>query len=106
MNGMKHCVVVLSLLCSQFTHAQVCDTLVLQMGSDIGQDALLHGLSSEVNVNYGNNPQIPANAWTFQGNPGNVRSVLEFPLGSIPQGAVVSNASLELFAWGQSTGRS
>ena len=101
---MKHCVVVLSLLCSQFTHAQVCDTLVLQMGSDIGQDALLHGLSSEVNVNYGSNPQIPANAWTFLGNPGNVRSVLEFPLGSIPQGSIVSSASLELFAWGQSTG--
>ena len=79
-------------------------TLTLQPGPAQGQDALLHGLTSEVNVNYGSNGQFAANAWTFAGVEGVVRSVIKFDLSSIPRGARVDSAFLSLYAWDTTSG--
>jgi len=64
-----------------------------------GKDALLHGLWSEVDKNYGNNPQFAACAWTVQGIPFVLRSVIQFDLSMIPANAVVTEAYLSLYAW-------
>lgn len=79
-------------------------TLTLQPDAATGKDALLHGLASEVNVNYGNLPQWSADAWTFNGPSGVTRAVMDFDLSSIPVGATVSSATLYLYAWNSNTG--
>lgn len=79
-------------------------TLHLQPGPDEGQDALLHGLDSEVDHNWGGIDQLPAMAWTFQGVPGVVRSALAFDLGAVPPGAQVLSASLTLHATDRTDG--
>ena len=94
---MKKQLLILSIIfCSSVIQAQV--TVQLKPGALCGKDALLHGLPSEANINYGNNDQLPADAWTFSGNPGVVRAVLEFDLSSIPVGATVQSATLSLHA--------
>ncbi|RUA31717.1 MAG: hypothetical protein DSY76_01190 [Bacteroidetes bacterium] len=63
-----------------------------------GVDAVLHGLASEVNVNYGTQPQFAADAWTFMGTPGVVRSVIDFqPQLYLPAGAQLTSATLRLY---------
>lgn len=79
-------------------------TITLQPNETEGKDALLHGLESEKDKNYGNSAQLPANAWTFDGEEGIVRSVFEFDLKSIPQNANIIRAQLTLYAWDNSTG--
>lgn len=69
-----------------------------------GKDALLHGLASEANVNYGSNAQLAGDAWTFLGTPGVIRSVFDFLGMSIPPGALLTSASLDLYAWDQTGG--
>jgi len=78
--------------------------LILQPDSASGKDALLHGLSSEVNVNHGDNPQFAASAWTFGGEPGIVRSVIEFNLKQIPTYKAIESAKLSLYAWDSTIG--
>jgi hypothetical protein len=78
--------------------------LILQPDSTSGKDAILHGLSSEVNVNRGNNPQFAASAWTFGGEPGNIRSVIEFNLKQIPLRKAIESAKLSLYAWDSTIG--
>jgi len=70
-----------------------------QPGPRVGKDAILHGLDSEVNRNYGENPQVAANAWTYGGVPGTVRNLIEFDLKQIPQNAKIKKAVLSLYAW-------
>ncbi len=79
-------------------------TLILQPDSLCGKDAILHGLESERNVNYGSNPQFLAASWTFQGIPGNVASIMEFDLSQLPADASIINAELYLYAWPYTTG--
>lgn len=67
-------------------------------------DAILHGLSSMTDVNYGHNPQLAANAWTFNKEPGIIRSLLQFDLSSVPPNAEIIKASLSLYAWDSDTG--
>jgi len=74
-------------------------TITLQPDAAAGKDALLHGLSSQVNTNFDDNAQLAANAWTFGGTPGVVRSVFAFDLSTIPNGAVVESAFLSLYAY-------
>ena len=69
----------------------------LQPGAVVGKDAVLHGLASEVNNNYGAHVDILASAWTFSGTPGDLRSLIEFDLSFIPNGAAIVSAELSLF---------
>jgi hypothetical protein len=87
-----------------FLNANGQTTITLQPNASLGNDALLHGLSSQVNVNYGHNPQLAAGALTFGGVPGIIRNVLDFDLYSIPNGAIINSAYLSLYAWDSNTG--
>lgn len=78
--------------------AQAQTTITLQPDPLTGKDAMLHGLSSEANSNGGDNALFIANAWTFDGISGVVRSVIEFNLTSIPANAVIGSAKLSLYA--------
>jgi hypothetical protein len=88
----------------QYTAPLNDSVLTLQPDPETGKDALLHGLSSEVNVNRGNNPQLAASAWTFGGEPGIVRSVIEFNLKQIPPRKAIESAKLSLYAWDSTIG--
>lgn len=103
---LRHIDLILALLLPLCTFAQTSQTTTMFLKPDetCGKDALLHGLSSEVNVNYGNTPQLAADAWTFLGEPGVIRGIIEFDLSSIPLGCSINNAKLSLYAWDQSNG--
>ncbi|MDP4240828.1 MAG: DNRLRE domain-containing protein, partial [Bacteroidota bacterium] len=74
-------------------------SIILQPDSVTGKDALLHGLSSEVNRNYGRNGQLASDSWTFGGEVAILRSVLAFDLSTIPENAVITSAKLSLHSW-------
>lgn len=84
------------------TYAQT--TIILQPDGAKGKDALLHGAPSYVNNNYGNNAQLPATTWTFSGEIGAVRSVVDFGLTFIPVNTVIISAQLTLYAWANTGG--
>lgn len=77
--------------------------LVLQPGEE-GNDVFLHGLSSRVDINHGSNPQLAAFSWTFQGEPGTVRSLIDFDLSAVPSGIELLSAKLSLYAWTRDDG--
>jgi gliding motility-associated-like protein len=79
-------------------------TLTLQPDAVLGKDAMLHGLPSLTNTNYGTNTEYQGAAWTYGGTFGITRGIVEFDLSSIPVGAVITSAQLSLFATGTTTG--
>lgn len=79
-------------------------TLILQPEGNCGKDALLHGSPSQNTVNFGNQQQLPATSWTFNGVPGAVRALIQFDLSAIPPGATITNAVLTLYAWDSNNG--
>lgn len=93
--------VLFSLLTANL-HAQV--TITLQPDSVCGKDALLTSLPSQSSMNFGNNDQFLAAAWTVGGVFTIVRSIVEFDLSSIPAGATITSAQLSLYAWASTTG--
>ena len=74
-------------------------TLILQPDAIHGKDALLSNVASEENMNYGENHQFVADAWLFTGLPGVIRSIIEFDYSSLPNDAIISNASLSFYGW-------
>ena len=104
LNNMKRVVALLlfTVCCYVLTNAQT--TLILQPDATAGKDALLHGLASEVNNNYGSIPDFYAAAWTFGGVPGVIRSIVEFDLTSVPANAIITSAKLSLFARDNTSG--
>lgn len=100
----KRSSIVIALIVLSFLSANSQTTIILQPADSLGKDALLHGLPSEANSNYGSSAQLPASAWTFGGAPGVVRSVLDFDLSSIPDGATINSAYLSLYAWDSNGG--
>lgn len=83
---------------------QVDSCQVMQPNADAGKDAMLHGLASVQNDNFGSSEQFPASTWTFAGDEGTIRSVIDFDLSAIPQGATITSADLTLFAWDNAGG--
>jgi len=79
------------------------DTIILQPGPSEGKDTYLHGLDYCQNLNFGDDKQIPANAWTFQGVPGIVRGIIEFDLSSISNHTEIISSKLSLYAWDKLT---
>lgn len=82
----------------------ISQTLILQPDSTDGKDAFIHGLSSQHNVNYGKNEQLPNGALTFSNVPGALRTLIDFDLSAIPAGATIQSATLDLYAWGSLSG--
>ncbi|MBK9760010.1 MAG: DNRLRE domain-containing protein [Flavobacteriales bacterium] len=80
-------------------HCLAQETLILQPDATAGKDAVLHGLATEANNNWGSTNQFPAAAWTFQGAAGTLRTVIDFDLSSIPTGSTVVSAYLSLYAY-------
>jgi hypothetical protein len=77
------------------------DTLVLSPK----QDAFVHSATPDYNTtNYGKNEQLPADNWTFSGTPGNLYSLIQFDLTSIPSNRTIEKVILSLKAWGLETG--
>jgi hypothetical protein len=72
-------------------------SLTLQPGA-IGKDARIFSLPTAVNTPGGALPTLPALVWTWGGVAGIQRSLIDFDLSSVPPGAVISNATLTLFA--------
>lgn len=79
-------------------------TIVLQPDSATGKDAMLHGLSSVTNNNFGSDTQFPAEAWTFSGVFAVLRGLIQFDFSSIPQNATITSAYLSLYANDASSG--
>lgn len=80
-------------------------TLILRPDGASGKDALLHGLQSQANSNFGSSPELPASAWSFSNVDGTLRSVLEFDFSSLPANAVIIHANLSLFAIDNTNGQ-
>jgi len=65
-------------------------------GAAIGEDAYLASFGA--NTNYGSHPDFASFGWTCGGSPCIGRCLLKFDLSSIPAGAVIVDAKLNLFA--------
>lgn len=100
----KKLLLALFLLCFCTALLKAQTTIILQPGPEKGKDALIHGLTSQHNRNYGDNEQLMAAAWTFGGIFGQVRSAFQFDLSELPFNAVIVNANLSLFAWSSDEG--
>jgi len=82
------------------------DTLILQPGPECGEDTYIWELSNqngqfgttEIN-NYGSSSSFLAHEWTWNGDPGRRKSLIKFNFSSIPQGATILEARLDLFAY-------
>ena len=75
-------------------------TLALQPDGGGGKDALIYMLSNTGSVsdtNDGDCPSFEAVAWTWTGDPGVIRSLIEFDLSSIPSNAVIMDVRLSLY---------
>ncbi len=82
-------------------HSQTTLNILLSQGA--GEDTYLAGGSP--NTNYGSHPSMGGNTWTCLGSLCVSRAVFKFDMSSIPPNAIVTNASLQLFAdlnWSQS----
>ncbi len=74
-------------------------TITLQPGPDEGKDAMVWGALNLGlnNINYGSDDRLLVHAWTNSSVPDTSRSLIEFNLSSIPAGATIINASLNLY---------
>ena len=74
-------------------HAQI--NLMLQPDAAAGQDAKIWSLNPD-DV-YPDDTEFIAASWTWSGSPGVYRSLVKFDLSSIPAGANVTSATLDLY---------
>jgi len=76
-----------------------CTTLVLQPDSAAGKDADINSCVAcgYTNMNFGSGTELNASAWTYQGNPGGDRSLLQFDLSGVPANATIQSATLTLY---------
>lgn len=86
--------IFITIFCCDFLNSQTTITIPLSQGN--GADTYL--ASGSPSTNYGSHPSLGGNTWTCTGNLCNSRGLFMFDLSSIPAGATITNASLELFA--------
>lgn len=91
--------IVFSLTASSFGQKTI---ITIQPNATQGKDALIHG--QQPTTNFGSSSMLMANAWTFGGTPGNVRSLLQFSYNALPASAVIDSVILSLHAWDSSDG--
>ena len=91
---MKHTLLTAAIIAAFTTNAQT--ILTLQPGPEEGKDAKIW--SVEHNVNFGDYTEVRIMAWTWDGESGIERSLMEFDLSQIPQNAEICYAYLSLFA--------
>ena len=79
--------------------------LILQPDAKKGKDAVIWYINSKqtrhgdiANKNYGSEQDFKAMAWSFEGNPGEKRSLIKFNLKKIPENARIISAFLSLYA--------
>jgi len=86
----------LALICLfGFLNGNAHTVVTFQPDSACGKDAVIGSLLP--NTNYATHPDFIACAWTNQGDPSTCRSLISFDLATIPAGATVIQATLELF---------
>lgn len=75
-------------------------TFTLKPDGVVGKDAFYYIQISNgyESINTGNSPILLANAWTFDGDFGIIRTAIDFNWSIIPSNAVITNASLKFFA--------
>ncbi|MDR0438334.1 MAG: DNRLRE domain-containing protein [Bacteroidales bacterium] len=85
---------------SVFSQTQM-KTVIFKPGPDIGQDAPIFRnvfYSEWENSNYGNHAEMRTEAWTWDGHPGVIRTLLKFDeLSTIPKNATILSAELKLY---------
>lgn len=81
------------LLSASIAYSQ--NSIILQPDAAAGKDASI--FNRDALANYGNDVDLIATQWDFSGEPGTVRSLLQFDLSSIPKGAEVTDARLSLY---------
>ena len=74
--------------------------LILQPAGNKGKDAMISSL--EKSKNRGVYPDLPAMSWTVDGAPVDYRSLIEFDLSNIPNGAIINSAKLSLYSYNSS----
>jgi hypothetical protein len=87
--------IAISIFCISASAQSV--TLILQPDATTGKDAFLRSLSPS--TNYGTHPDLASIAWTNSGSTVLVRSLIEFDITSIPQGAIIDSAYLFLYGY-------
>lgn len=73
-----------------------------QPNASQGKDALIHEYFATTNL--GLSDMLMANAWTFGGTPGKVRSLIQFSYNALPASAVIDSVVLSLHAWDSADG--
>ena len=72
------------------------DCITIVPNAATGKDALIELRNSTVNSNFGNNVDFATWSWTLSGEPTITRSLIEFQLPTLPQGAIMTSAKLSL----------
>lgn len=84
------------IICLSLTGTLNAQTLLtLQPLAEDAKDAEIWNL--EPSENYGDWPEVKANAWTWSGEDGYQRALFEFDLSEIPAGATIVSAELSLY---------
>ncbi len=72
------------------------DCITIVPNAATGKDALIELRNATVNSNFGNNVDLATWSWTLGGEPTITRSLIEFQLPILPQGATMTSAKLSL----------
>lgn len=95
---------ILATLFTFFGYAQI--TLTLRPDSLEGKDAKIWYLSNQGgtygptnDLNYGNDQSFLAHEWTWSGDEGTRKSLIDFDLSQIPANATITDARLSLYAF-------
>lgn len=90
----KTSIIILLTAACQIASAQT--TVIIPLSQGSGEDVYL--ASGSASSNFGTHSSLGGNSWTCSGSLCNSRGLFKFDLSSIPSGATITNASLQLYA--------